>query len=78
MAYICAFTKSMIYTYFYLDKLYFIIVLSSTIGSFIFYILRYYFYVELNNQKYNLLMTYMLHICLMNIIYISSITYKLK
>lgn len=33
-----------------------------------------YFLLENNNQKYKLLLTYMFHICIMNIIYVSSIT----
>lgn len=74
ISFVLAVTKSSIYTYYYLDIFYFIILLLSISGSCIFYKLRNYFYVTLNIRKYNLFLTYIFHFCIMNIIYISSIT----
>ena len=74
ISFILAVTKSSIYTYYYSEFFWFVLLLSSIFGSCFFYKLRNYFYVDLNNKKYNLFITYLFHFCIMNIIYISSMT----
>jgi hypothetical protein len=65
--------KANIYTYLYVDTFHYIILFMSTIFSIIIYQIRYFLYKS-NNNKYYLLLTYFFHICIMNILYISSIT----
>ena len=74
IAFLLAVSKSLVYTYLYVDKLHFNILLQSVVYGIFIYKIRNYFYVNKNNKKYNLFLTYLFHICIMNIIYISSIT----
>jgi hypothetical protein len=73
-AFLIAILKSNIYTYYYLEPIYFWVLLQSTFFSCILYKLRNYFYVDLNNPKYNLFLTYLFHLCITVILYISSLT----
>jgi hypothetical protein len=68
-----AVTKSIIYTYLYVDKLHFVIILTSTLSGVTIYAILYSLHNKKNN-KYTLLLTYLFHICIMNILYITSIT----
>jgi hypothetical protein len=70
---ITAIIKSIIYTYLYVNKFYFYIHLISSIVSICLYKLRYFLYIN-NNNKYILLLTYLFHICITIILYVSSIT----
>jgi hypothetical protein len=66
--------KSIIYTYVYVDnKNYFIVLVISSVSGVTIFKIRCLLH-ELNNKKYTLLLTYLLHICIMNVMYISSIT----
>ena len=73
VAFLHAIGKSLMYTYLYVDKFHYYIIVTSSMSGMIIYKTRY-FLLENNNQKYKLLLTYMFHICIMNIIYVSSIT----
>ena len=64
---------SIVYTYIYTSPLYYnIISLSFILGIFI-YKIRDLFYQH-NIYKYNIELTYVWHICVLNILYISSFT----
>jgi hypothetical protein len=65
--------KTVIYTYLYVDKLSYYIALSSAISGTCVYTLRVYLHKN-NNKKYTLLLTYILHISIMNLLYIASST----
>jgi hypothetical protein len=65
--------KSCYYTYHYVDNAHFFVLISSWIIAASSYQLRYYLITNKIN-KYNLLLTYLLHISVTNTIYISSIT----
>lgn len=73
IAFVNSIIKSIINTYYNVDKFHFYIIITSTIFGIIIYKIRYYFHIN-NNYKYTLLMTYLFHICTMNIMYITSIT----
>jgi len=73
LTFITAIGKTNIHTYLYVDNLRYTIISISSLSSLIIYKIRYFLYKN-NNKKYNLLLTYLLHINIMNIIYISSIT----
>jgi hypothetical protein len=75
IAFITAIGKSTLYTYLYVDNIHFYIICASSIFGTIIYKIRYYVNVN-NNEKYILIITYLFHICTMNIMYISSITAK--
>ena len=74
LSFASAVVKSIIYTYLYVDNInyYIILVISSVSGVTIFKIRC--ILHEMNNKDYTLLLTYLLHISIMNIMYISSIT----
>jgi len=65
--------KSIIYTYLFVDNIHYYVILISSVSGVTIYKIRCILH-ELNNKKYTLLLTYLLHICIMNIMYISSIT----
>ena len=73
LAYVTAIGKSIVYTYLYVDDFHFFIIFTSATVGIVVYKIRSYFH-ENYNKKYTLLLTYLLHICTMNIIYIASIT----
>ena len=73
LAFLYAIVKSIIHTYLYVDNFHYYIIITSSISGIIVYKVRY-FLLEKNNEKYKLLLTYIFHICIMNIIYVSSIT----
>lgn len=75
IAFATAIGKSTLYTYLYVDNIHFYVIFASSIIGTIIYKIRYYFLIN-NNKKYILLITYLFHICTMNIMYISSITAK--
>lgn len=67
--------KTIAYTYLYVDKIHYYIALSSVISGTCVYTIRVYLH-EKNNKKYTLLLTYLLHISIMNLLYVASITAK--
>jgi hypothetical protein len=73
LAFITAISKSTLYTYLYVDNIHFCVICASSIFGTIIYKIRYHVNVN-NNEKYILLITYLFHICTMNILYVSSIT----
>ena len=73
LTFITAIGKTNINTYLYVDNFHYTIIIISSLSSVVVYKIRYFLYKN-NNKKYNLLLTYLLHISIMNIIYISSIT----
>ena len=75
IAFVTAIGKSTIYTYLYVDNVHFYVIFASSIFGIIIYKIRYYLHLN-NNKKYILLITYLFHICTMNIMYVSSITAK--
>lgn len=72
-AFVTAIGKSIVYTYLYVDKMYYYIILTSSISGVITYKIRSFLHKK-NNKTYTLLLTYIFHVCIMNILYISSIT----
>lgn len=74
-----AVSKSIIYTLLFVDNTHFYIVLSSSVGSVLVFHIRSHLFFA-NNQsiehKYHICLTWILHFCIMNIMYISSITAK--
>ena len=68
-----AIIKSIIFTYLYVDKMHYNIILISSIAAVLIYKIRCYLHKK-NNNKYRLPLTYLLHTCIMIIIYITSIT----
>lgn len=75
IAFATAIGKSTLYTYLYVDNINFYVIFTSSIFGIMIYKIRYYFHSN-NNKKYTLLLTYLFHICVMNVLYISSITAK--
>ncbi len=75
IAFATAIGKSTLYTYLYVDNIHFCVIFASSIVGILIYKIRYYLHVN-NNKKYILLITYLFHICTMNIMYVSSITAK--
>jgi tryptophan-rich sensory protein len=74
LSFATAVIKSIIYTYLYVDnKNYYIILLISSVSGVTFYEIRCILH-KMNNTDYTLLLTYLLHISIMNIMYITSIT----
>ena len=69
IAFVTAIIKSNIYTYLYVDNTHYYIIFASSIFGIIIYKIRYFLH-----KKYTLLLTYLFHICIMNILYISNIT----
>jgi len=69
----CSVTKSMVRTYLHVDAFHYKVLLLSSISGIIIYKIRYYL-LHHNITKYKLLLTYMFHLCIMNILYVSSIT----
>ena len=65
--------KTIIYTYLYVDRTHFGVVIASSISGIGLYIIRYY-QLRKKNTKYQLLFTYLFHLLMMNILYVSSIT----
>jgi hypothetical protein len=65
--------KTVIYSYLYTEKIYYYIAFSSAISGTCIYSLRVYLHKN-NNKKYTLLLTYLLHISIMNLLYVASIT----
>lgn len=72
-AFLTAMGKSIIYTYLYVDKTHFYIIMSSSIAGVIIYKIRCALH-EKNNKKYTLLLTYLFHFCVMSVLYVSSNT----
>ena len=65
--------KSIVYTYLYVDKMHYYVILSSSLFSIVIYKIRYQLY-KMNYTKYMFLLKLLLHICIMNTLFISSIT----
>ena len=65
--------KSIIKTYYYVDKPYYYAVVISSVSAVGIYKIRYDLHKN-NNHTYNLALTYLMHICITSILYISSIT----
>jgi hypothetical protein len=72
MAFLSAIGKSIVYTYLYVDNYHYNILILSSISGIIIYKIRYLLYQQ-NNKNY-VTLTWGFHICVMNIMYISSIT----
>jgi len=72
-AYGLTITKSIINTYYYVGYVHFYIILSSTITGAFIYFVRLQLPGDYDN-KYFVFLTWLLHGCTMNIIYITSIT----
>jgi len=74
-----AVSKSILYTLLFVDNTHYYIVLSSSVGSILVFHIRTHLFFA-NNQsvehKYHIFLTWILHFCIMNIMYISSITAK--
>jgi hypothetical protein len=68
-----AMAMSIVNTYMYVDNFHYYIILSSSISGITIYKIRYNL-IKLNNTKYNILLTWLFHICIVNVLYISSIT----
>jgi hypothetical protein len=64
---------ALVNTYYYCDSANFIIILTSSLSGMTIYKIRYTL-LQNENQKYNLLLTYLMHVCAMNIMYVSSFT----
>ena len=73
VAFVTGVGKSIVYTYLHLDNIHYYIILTSSISGVIIYKIRYFLHKR-NNTKHTLLLTYLFHICVMNIMYVSSIT----
>ena len=73
LAVVTAATKSLVYTYFYADNFHFILIVASSISGIIVYRVRLYF-VEKNKKMGVLFLTYLFHICVMNVLYVTSVT----
>ena len=73
IAFIHAVIKAGIYTYIYVNLFYLLIFLLSALSSIITYIIRYQYHRQ-NNKKNTIILTYLFHICIMSILYISSMT----
>lgn len=70
-----AMAMSIINTYMRVDNFHYYIILSSSISGITLYKIRYNLHLyKLNNTKYNVLLTWLFHICIVNIVYVSSIT----
>jgi len=67
--------KAIYMTYHYSDTYYFTLIVLSSLSGMTIYKVRYAL-IKANNVKYNLLLTYLMHICAVNIMYVSSITAK--
>jgi len=65
--------KAVYMTYYYSDKFHFYLILLSSLSGVSIYRIRYSL-IQANNKQYNLLLTYLMHICAVNIMYVSSIT----
>ncbi len=74
IAFLTAILKSIVYTYLYLDIFYYNIIIISSILGITIYRIRYLLHKKRINHNYIILLTYLFHICIMNILYISSIT----
>jgi hypothetical protein len=73
LAFATALGKCVINTYLYVDSIHLCVVCTSSTCGFIVYKLRNHL-LETNNTKYKVLLTYLFHFCVMNIMYVSSIT----
>lgn len=73
ITFLTALLKSIIYTYLYINIIYYYILCISAIIGILVYVIRL-ILIKKNNIKYKLLLTYIFHICIMTILYISSIT----
>jgi len=65
--------KAIYMTYYYSDAYHFYVICISSISGMSIYGIRY-LLIKRNNVKYNLLLTYLMHVCAVNIMYVSSIT----
>jgi hypothetical protein len=65
--------KAIYITYYLKESYYFYMILLSSISGMSIYNIRYSL-IKKNNNTYSLLLTYLMHICAMNIMYVSSIT----
>jgi len=65
--------KCLIKNYFYLDKFHYYVFFFSSVSGIAIYKIRYNL-INANNHKYTLLLTFLMHICATNMMYISSIT----
>ena len=68
-----AIAMSIVNTYMYVDNFHYYIILSSSIFGISIYKIRYNLH-KLNDTAYNVLLTWLFHICVVNIVYVSSIT----
>jgi hypothetical protein len=73
VAFVTGVGKSIVYTYLHGNNIHYCIILISSISGVVIYKVRCFFHKR-NNTKYTLLLTYLFHICVMNIMYVSSIT----
>ena len=73
MSFALATVKCLIKNYFYLDKFHYYVFFFSSISGIAIYKIRYNLINE-NNHKYTLFLTFLMHICATNMMYISSIT----
>ncbi len=73
IAFVTAVIKGGVYTYIYVDLFHLVIFISNALSAIIIYIIRYQYHLQ-NNKKYNIILTYLFHISIISILYISSIT----
>jgi hypothetical protein len=73
VALITALSKSIYNTYIYVDNFHFYLILTSSVTGVFIYKVRYILH-EYGYKTHMLLLTYLFHICIMNIMYVSSIT----
>ena len=73
LAFATALGKCVINTYLYVDTTHLYVVFTSSACGLVVYKIRNYLH-ETNNTKYKVLLTYLFHFCVMNIMYVSSIT----
>jgi hypothetical protein len=73
LAFATAITMSIVNTYLHVSKTYFYLLVISFIGGSLIYKIRYSLYNRNKNQNI-LWMTYIFHVCMTTILYISSIT----
>jgi hypothetical protein len=71
-----AMAMSVANTYIYVDNFHYYIILTSSISGITIYKIRYVLIEQykMQNTIYNILLSWLFHICVMNIMYVSSIT----
>jgi len=73
VAFVSTVAKCMINTYLYVDKAHFYVLLTCSVTGAIVYKIRYTLHA-MNDTRYIILLTYLFHICIMNVLYTASIT----